>query len=103
MTITTTRAMSERQLQDGLVAAARRLNYLVYFTWKSIHSPAGFPDLVICGHGKMIFIECKSAKGKPSEPQQEWLRTLREAGQEAFVVTPAEYDLVLADLQEWAS
>lgn len=95
--------MTERQLQDGIVAAARRLGYLVYHPFDSRRSEPGYPDLTIVGHGKILFIECKSITGRPSAAQWKWIRTIRETGQEVFIVIPADYDDVLAALQEWAS
>lgn len=95
--------MTERQMQDGIVEAARRLGYLCYHTWSSIHSPAGFPDLVLCGRGRLLFVEVKGPRGRFRAGQEEWLQRLIDIGVEAYVVTPAEYDALVADLQEWAA
>ena len=36
----------------------------------------GFPDLVLVRDGRLLFIEAKSEKGKPSEDQLKWYREL---------------------------
>ena len=36
----------------------------------------GFPDLVLIRDGSLLFVECKSEKGKPSVEQREWLQAL---------------------------
>ena len=40
---------------------------------------AGFPDLVLVRDGRLLFVEAKSAKGKLSEAQQQWLNSLSGA------------------------
>lgn len=94
--------MTERQLMDGLISAARRLNLLVYHTHMSRHSEAGFPDLCIVGNGRIAFMECKGPKGKLSEPQRTWIIQLQAAGIDAFAVYPADYDMAIDYLQGWA-
>ena len=59
-----------------------------YFTWRSTHSPAGFPDLVLVKPGKIIYIELKSMKGKLSDFQISWLIALACAGQWIYVWKP---------------
>lgn len=51
----------------------------------------GFPDLVIAGGGRLLFVELKSAKGRLSERQLIWLDRLRKAGAEVHVFRPAQW------------
>lgn len=70
--------MSERDLQDAVVALARTLGYLTYHTHDSRRSAPGFPDLVMVHprSGALIFAELKSASGRVTAEQDEWLRAL---------------------------
>jgi hypothetical protein len=56
-----------------------------------IQGHAGFPDLVLAHstHG-LIFAELKSARGKVSEAQTEWIKTLRATGAEVHIWRPAD-------------
>lgn len=40
----------------------------------------GFPDLMALAPGKVAFLEMKSAKGRLSEPQVEWIDRLSDMG-----------------------
>lgn len=97
--------MTEKQFRQMIYDAARLLSYRVYFTWTSIHSPAGFPDLVLCkprstGDGRVIFAELKTDKGKVTPAQQAWIDDLAAAGMEAVVWRPADIDAILATLAQ---
>ncbi len=48
----------------------------------------GWPDLVLVKGQKVIFAELKSANGKLSFEQLQWLEALRIAGQDIRVWTP---------------
>ena len=88
-------AMTEAELQRSIVAAARDCGWLVQFAWSSMHSPSGFPDLVLCNSERheLLFWELKSAKGKVSEAQQIWLDALGKiVNVEARVVRPADLE-----------
>ena len=81
--------MSERQLSDAVAELARHLGWLAYHTHDSRHSAAGFPDWVLCHpvHQRLIFVELKSAKGKTTAAQEEWLAALDAL---AFLDEPPE-------------
>lgn len=67
---------------------ARLQGWLVYFTWNSLHSPPGFPDLVMVRGRRTIFAELKSASGQLTLHQRKWLWALAAAGQEVWVWKP---------------
>ena len=54
---------------------------------------AGWPDLVLVKGKRIIFWEVKSAKGKLSEAQWEWMARLKEVAQ-AEVVQPHQWDYI---------
>ena len=66
----------------------------MYFSWTSIHSPRGFPDLVLAhpGQKRVIFAELKSEKGLVTKYQQEWLDTLDACGQEVYLWGPGDIE-----------
>ena len=63
-------------------------------TWNSMHSPAGFPDLVLLRvrDSKLIFAELKTDRGKLSEKQEVWINALNEAHQLVFVWKPSDWE-----------
>lgn len=103
--------MSEKALTDRVMQFARWHDWLAYHTWRSVHSPAGFPDCVFVrpatysvgavGHGsgchcqhyapRLIVAELKSSRGKTTPEQDAWLAALRAAGVPCYVWTPADW------------
>jgi hypothetical protein len=81
--------MLERDLQTAVVDLARMLGYLVFHDYDSRRSTPGFPDLTLCHprSGALLFAELKSATGKVTREQDEWLRALAVRGV-AFVWRP---------------
>src|SRR5262245_16025821 len=78
--------VSERELQNAVIRAARTLGWLVYHTFDSRRSEPGFPDLVMVRDGRLLFVELKGERltpkgkvtvGRPSREQQTWLDELR--------------------------
>lgn len=71
---------TEDQFQETLIEYAKLRGWKVYFTWHSIHSPSGFPDLILLHEEKRIImaVECKVGKNKPTQAQEEWLSAFRK-------------------------
>ncbi|MFI6634315.1 hypothetical protein ACIBI7_36000 [Nonomuraea fuscirosea] len=87
------KTMKEDELRDQhIVPIARTLGYLIYWTWNSKHSPAGFPDIYLLhpGTGRIIIRELKRVGNKPTEAQQAWLDGFGVAGLDAQVWTPVD-------------
>lgn len=68
--------INERDFRATVIGMARALGWMGYHPWISIHSEAGFPDLVLVRDGKLIFAELKTEVGKLTEAQKEWIRQL---------------------------
>lgn len=92
--------MSEQQLQDALIEAARLLGYLVvHFRpartgrgWSTpLQGDVGFPDTVLAGHGRVIYVECKTAAGRLEVDQILWAAELSRAGCEVYLIRPAHW------------
>jgi hypothetical protein len=100
--------MSESDLQRAVIDAARLGGWLVHHCrpsltasgrWATaIQGHKGFPDLVIAGKGRVLFLELKSARGRVSVDQAEWLRVLKASGVDARIVRPDDLDDLIAEL-----
>ena len=96
--------MTERELQQGLIDAAKLAGWLVYHTHDSRRSEPGFPDLVLVHPRRrdLAFIECKSERGRLTHEQQVWLRALMDFAAtyggpvRVGVANPQSYDEWLA-------
>lgn len=64
--------LSEKDFQQRIIDRAEALGWLVYHTHDSRHSAAGFPDLVLCRKGRVVFAEIKTLEGTLSKAQAEW-------------------------------
>lgn len=93
--------ITEKAFQAQVRHLAQTLGYLVYFTWRSTHSPAGFPDLVMCSptQCRVVYAELKAESGRLSAKQQGWLDTLRAAGQEVYLWRPSDWDRIIEILK----
>lgn len=69
-----------------------------YHTLRSKGSQPGFPDLTLT-RDRVVFVELKTEKGKLSARQREWLRSLLDAGAEAYVARPTDLQELAAVLQ----
>jgi hypothetical protein len=102
-------AMTEAELQAAVIDAARLAGYRVAHFRTALNSRghymtpvaadgAGFPDLVLAGRGRLLFLELKSARGRVSVDQAEWLRVLKASGVDARVVRPDDLDALIVEL-----
>lgn len=67
------------------------LGWRRYHTYRSKQSPKGFPDEVLCRE-RVVFLELKREKTKTTQEQKDWLRALRNAGAEVYIVRPRNLD-----------
>ncbi len=97
----------ERDCETTIIAAAQILGYRVHATrpartqkgWRTpIRGDAGFPDLVIAGHGCVFFVELKRRGNKPTDDQLAWIATLRAAVMHARVWWVPEEQQELIDM-----
>lgn len=75
------KGLTEKEWQAQVVQFAKHRGWIYYHTWRSIHSPAGFPDLVFArsmpgGDRRIVFAELKRMDGDPTDFQREWLEVL---------------------------
>lgn len=77
--------LSERDFQRQVIKLAELCGWRCYHSANvkgqlRSASSVGFPDLVLVGRGKTLFVELKTDKGRLSIAQQEWRDHLLEAG-----------------------
>lgn len=85
--------ISEKQFQSQVERYARLNKWLVYHTWRSIHSAKGFPDLIMIRGGRVVVAELKTLTGKLSPYQSEWLDAWAEVpGNTVKIWRPTDED-----------
>lgn len=85
------RAMGERrELQPAVIAQAKRRGWSVHWTWRSDHSPDGWPDLVLCRPPRLLIVELKREDKQPTPAQAAWLERLQLCGVEVYVWRPSD-------------
>ena len=57
---------------------------------------SGVPDLLVCLNGRLVAIEVKADKGKPSPLQLHNLRMIDKAGGIALLVYPKDWDALVS-------
>jgi len=93
--------ITEAQFERQVKQLAYLFGWLYYHTWRSIHSPSGFPDCVMVNTElqRTIFAELKNETSQPSPEQYEWLVTLTEAGNEAYLWRPHQIEEIASILR----
>ena len=52
---------------------------------------AGFPDLVLAGHGRIIYVELKNERGRLRPTQERWRDALLAAGADWRLWRPSDW------------
>jgi hypothetical protein len=85
----------ERDFLQTVRDYVRLKGWADYHTWHSIHSPAGFPDLVLVRPPRVVFVELKVGRRQPTPAQQHWLNLLKQCpGVEVYVWYPEDWDAI---------
>lgn len=96
-------AITEKQWESHVKGLARLFGYLYYHTWRSIHSPAGFPDCVLTRAGRTIIAKLKTdrRKSKLTVEQARWLWELRKTPNlEVYVWRPRHFEKIMEVLRK---
>jgi Holliday junction resolvase len=84
--------MSERQLQDAVIELAQWKGWKVMHIYDSRRMTGqGWPDLFMVRGPQCLAVELKSAKGRVSVEQDEWLELLNNAGVMTFCWRPEHW------------
>lgn len=87
----------ERAFQAQVEELATLLGWTYYHPWTSVHSVAGWPDLVLVrakpdGGARMVIAELKAEDGQLTPAQEMWIELLRKVpGIEVFVWKPSDW------------
>ncbi len=60
----------------------------------------GFPDLVMVRGNRLIAAELKSERGKTTEEQRDWMRSLSDAGAEIYLWRPSDWTQIIRALEK---
>lgn len=60
--------------------------------WSNGIQRSGIPDLLCCAKGQFIAIEVKAQRGTPSDLQKEEIAAICDAGGNAYVLKPSDWD-----------
>jgi hypothetical protein len=82
---------SEKSFQAQVTHLALERGWRVYHTFRSVRSPAGFPDLVMVRRPRIVFAEVKREDGKTTAEQAAWLEDLAACGQESYLWRPSDW------------
>lgn len=77
----------ERDWSRQVRELAQTLGWTVYHTHDSRKSDVGFPDYVLV-RDRVIFLELKREKTRPTDKQRDWIRSLHAAGCEVYLARP---------------
>lgn len=81
-------SISEKNFTTRVKGIFRAAGWLTYHTWNSKHSDAGFPDLICVKDERIVAIELKVGRNRPTGHQRRWLEALARAGIETYVMWP---------------
>lgn len=96
---------AEQGFQEQIIQLARIAGFEhIYHTWRSDHSPAGFPDLLLLKGGCLIVAELKSNKGQLTPEQYFWLCEFQKIPScESYLWCPEDWDEIkkVLGVSEW--
>lgn len=90
------REIPETAFRQQVLTHAGLMRWRCYFTWTSVHSIGGYPDLSMVRGDRHVYAELKRygvrstlAKPNPTVKQRQWLCDLARAGHEVFLWDPS--------------
>ena len=93
-------SITEKQFESQVKELAKLFGWKYYHPWLSIHSPRGWPDVVLCRPPRLVLAELKAEKGLLSESQKEWAELLQACpGVEYYCFRPSDFDKMVEILK----
>ncbi len=92
--------ITEREFQREIERVARQLGWVTNHTyrgqvagggWRTTATSRGFPDLTLVRAPHLMFLECKTVKGRPTADQRRWITRLQGCGLHAYIVDPTKW------------
>lgn len=90
--------LSEAAWQRQVIDLARLHRWEVHHSADSRRAHAGWPDLVLAGHRRVLFAELKTERGRLRPEQTRWLELLAAAGLEVALWRPRDLPAVIRTL-----
>jgi hypothetical protein len=86
-------AIPERDWLAAVLDGFRVFGWTTYHTHDSRHSAAGFPDVVAVHpvQRRVVWVECKTERGRLTDDQRAWAEALAAAGQEVYCWRPSSW------------
>ena len=93
--------MTEQELQEEVIRIAQENGCLVFHSTDSRRDIGrGFPDLVIVGKHRTIFVELKTATGNRTTDQTSWYYRLIAVGEHVTLWRPKDLPYIESVLRE---
>jgi len=92
---------SEDELLEQVLQLAGLTGWLAYHVRRSDRAltiGAGFPDVVLAGHGRVLYRELKTERGQLSAAQKGWRDRLIRCGADWAVWRPSDWPTIEAEL-----
>lgn len=89
----------EREFLQQVRYLARQFGWKTYHTFNSQKSEPGFPDLVLVKPPELIICELKTATGKLTISQKEWVYALSSCNVETYVWRPDDLPYIFERLR----
>lgn len=90
--------ISEAQFFEQVRHWATQQGWLIYHTYDSRRSYAGFPDTVFVRPPRVIFAELKREDGRMTREQWTWYDQLKACGAEVYIWRPSDLETSVIDL-----
>jgi len=90
--------ITEKQFEVQVKELAQLKGWLYYHTWRSFHSPKGFPDCVMVRirDRRLIFAELKAEGKKLTLEQLDWINSLDIVDNvETYLWHPSDWDSIV--------
>lgn len=87
--------ITEKAFESQVKDLAKLFGWKYSHTWRSIHSPAGFPDCIMTREGRLVIAELKREGGQPTPEQYFWLVELSKVDcAEIYLWYPSDFDKI---------
>lgn len=94
-------AITEAAHQRAIIDLAELCGWAWYHVPDSRRCPPGMPDLILCRPPVVLFVECKTDRGRLRPAQTRWLDMLSRCDSVRVVVSrPSEWEAIERALQE---
>ncbi len=87
-------AESEAGFQAKVIKLAKLCKWASYHTYRSDKSVPGFPDLILVRGSRLVVVELKVGRNKPTTEQAAWLELFRGVCEEVFVWYPSDWPMI---------